>query len=219
MQLTITLIIIIITTLVSIGGFNNQKIKDDLVFYPPAVSTQKQYYRFFTCGLVHADWPHLIFNMLALYFFGVGVEKEFVRLFDKPGQYLYLVMYVTALLISILPSYFRHRDNYHYSSLGASGAVSAVIFAGLMLAPETEVVIIFLPFFPIPGFIFAPLYLLISAYLDKRGKDNINHSAHIWGAIYGLAFIIIAGRLIDYNVVEYGLDRIKLYMQARGWIS
>ena len=219
MQLSITLIIIIITALVSIGAFNNQKMMDDLIFYPPAVSKRNQFYRFFTCGLIHADWGHLIFNMLALYFFGVGVEEGFVALFGKYGGYVYLFMYVSALLISLLPTYFNNKENYQYRSLGASGAVSAVIFAGLMLAPETEVVILFLPFFPIPGFIFAPLYLLISFWLDKRGGGNINHSAHIWGAIYGLAFVIVAGRVIDYNVVENGLHRIKAYMQARGWTN
>ena len=156
MQLTITLIIIIITSLISIGAFSNQKMMDDLIFYPPAVSHRNQFYRFVTCGLIHADWGHLIFNMLALYFFGDNVEEAFVTLFNKPGRYIYLLMYITALVISILPTYFKNRDNYQYRSLGASGAVSAVIFAGLMLAPETEVYIFLIPI-PIPGFIFAPL--------------------------------------------------------------
>src|SRR5829696_5004768 len=150
MQLTITLILVIITALVSIGGFSNQKMIDDLIFYPPAVSKRNQYYRFFTCGLIHADWGHLIFNMLALYMFGNNVEEAFVTLFSKSGRYIYLFMYVSALVISLLPTYFKNQDNYQYKSLGASGAVSAVIFAGLMLAPETEVFIFFIPI-PIPG--------------------------------------------------------------------
>jgi membrane associated rhomboid family serine protease len=216
MQLTITLILVIITALVSIGGFNNQKIIDDLIFYPPAVSRQNQFYRFFSCGLIHADWGHLIFNMLALYLFGKEVEEAFVNLFDNPGRYIYLFMYVSALMISILPTYFKNKDNYQYRSLGASGAVSAVIFAGLMLAPETEVYIFFIPI-PIPGFIFAPLYLIISAFLDKKGKDSINHSAHIWGALYGLAFVILVSRLVDYNAIEIAIERIKWYMQSKGW--
>jgi membrane associated rhomboid family serine protease len=218
MSLSITLIIVIITALVSIGGFSNQKIIDDLIFYPPAVSRNNQFYRFFSCGLIHADWGHLIFNMLALYLFGKEVEVAFVELMGATGRYVYLFMYVSALLISLLPTYFRHKDNYSYRSLGASGAVSAVIFAGLMLAPETEVYIFFIPI-PIPGFIFAPLYLIISAFMDKRGVGGINHSAHIWGAIYGLAFVIAAGRVIDYNVVAAALERIKWYMRAKGWIG
>ncbi|WP_121354540.1 rhomboid family intramembrane serine protease [Flavisolibacter nicotianae] len=216
MTLSITIIIVIITVLVSLGGFTNQKIMDDLIFYPPAVSRNNQYYRFFTCGLIHADYGHLIFNMLALYLFGKEVEAGFVSLFGTSGRYIYLLMYITALLISLLPTYSRNRNNYHYRSLGASGAVSAVIFAGLMLAPETEVYIFFIPI-PIPGFIFAPLYLLISAWMDRKGGTNINHSAHIWGAIYGLLFIIIAGKLVDYNAIEAGYMRIRWYMQAKGW--
>ncbi|HVF80289.1 MAG TPA: rhomboid family intramembrane serine protease, partial [Flavisolibacter sp.] len=101
---------------------------------------------------------------------------------------------------------------------GASGAVSAVIFAGLMLAPETEVYIFFIPI-PIPGFIFAPLYLLVSAILDKKGQGNINHSAHIWGSVYGLLFVIVAGRLVDYNAITEAIERIKGYMRFKGWIN
>ena len=218
MDLSITLIIVIITAIVSISGFSNAKVIEDLIFYPPAVTHRNQWYRFFSCGLIHADWGHLIFNMLALYLFGKGVEDAFVQLIGTSGRYIYLLMYVSALLISLLPTYFKNKENYHYRSLGASGAVSAVIFAGLMLAPETEVFIFFIPI-PIPGFIFAPLYLLISAIMDKKGNTNINHSAHIWGAIYGLVFIIILGRAIDYNVVAAGIERIQAYMQIKGWIS
>ena len=218
MQLSITLIIVIITALVSIGGFSSQKIIDDLIFYPPAVSRRNQFYRFFSCGLIHADYAHLIFNMLALYLFGKAVEDAFAELFGDSGRWVYLFMYVSALLISLLPTYFKHKDSYHYKSLGASGAVSAVIFAGLMLAPETEVYIFFIPI-PIPGFIFAPLYLLISAVLEKKGGGNINHSAHIWGSIYGLLFVIVAGRLVDYNAITEAVERIRGYMQVKGWIS
>jgi membrane associated rhomboid family serine protease len=218
MELSITLILVIITAIISISAFSNSKVIDDLIFYPPAVSQHNQFYRFFSCGLIHADWGHLIFNMLALYLFGKGVEDGFVDLMGPSGRYVYLLMYVSALFISLLPTYFKNRDNYSYRSLGASGAVSAVIFAGLMLAPETEVFIFFIPI-PIPGFIFAPLYLIISAIMDRKGGSNINHSAHIWGAIYGLAFVIVLGRLIDYNVVAAGIERIKAYMQFKGWTN
>lgn len=218
MALSITLILVIITALVSIRGFGSPKVIDDLIFYPPAVTHRNQWYRFFSCGLIHADWGHLIFNMLALYLFGKGVEEAFVDLIGPAGRYIYLLMYLSALLISLLPTYFKNKENYHYRSLGASGAVSAVIFAGLMLAPETEVFIFFIPI-PIPGFIFAPLYLLISAIMDKKGNTNINHSAHIWGAVYGLAFVIMLGRAIDYNVVSAGLERIQAYMRIKGWTS
>lgn len=218
MQLSITIILVVITVLVSLGALNNQRMMDDLIFHPPAVANSQQWWRFFSSGLIHADYGHLIFNMLALYLFGREVESAFTVLFGTGGRYLYLAMYVSALLISLLPTYFRNKDNYRYRGLGASGAVSAVIFAGLMLAPETEVYMFFIPI-PIPGFIFAPLYLLVSALLARRGGDNINHSAHIWGAVYGLLFVIIASKLVDYNVIEAAVERIKEYMRIKGWTS
>jgi len=216
MHLDITTIVIIITALVSIGGFSNPKIIDDLIFYPPAVSKHNQWYRFFTCGLIHADVGHLIFNMLSLYLFGRFVEDKFIEIFPDNGKWLYLLMYITSLLVCLLPTYFKNRDNYSYKSLGASGAVSAVVFAGLMIAPYVEVGFFLIP--PIiPGFIFGPLYLLITAWLDKKGGGNINHSAHLWGALYGILFIIVAGRMVGYDAVQEFVNGVKLYLQAKGW--
>lgn len=218
MELSITVIIVIVTSLISFTAFSNQKIIDDLIFYPPAVTHRNQWYRFFTCGLIHADFGHLIFNMLSLYLFGRFVEDKFMEIFGDRGKWLYLAMYISSLLVSILPTYFKHKEDYAYRSLGASGAVSAVVFAGLMIAPYVEVGFFIIP--PIiPGFIFGPVYLLISALLDKRGGDNINHSAHIWGAIYGVAFIIVVGKLAGFNALQEFVDGVKYYLQAKGWIS
>lgn len=217
MDLSITVIIIIITVLVSLGGFSNQKIIDDLIFYPPAVTKRNQWYRFFTCGLIHADFGHLLFNMLSLFLFGRFVEDKFVEIFEENGKWYYLIMYITSLLISILPTYFKHKDDYAYRSLGASGAVSAVVFAGLMIAPYVEVGFFIIP--PIiPGFIFGPLYLLISALLDRRGGGNINHSAHIWGALYGVMFIIVVGKLAGFNAIQEFIDGVNYYIRSKGWI-
>src|SRR5690606_32455000 len=180
--MSITIIIVIITALISISAFSNPRIIDDLIFYPPAITQRNQWYRFFSCGLIHADAAHLIFNMLSLYLFGRFVEAHFVQLFGNLGKPLYLGMYVLALFFSLLPTFIKHRHNYHYRSLGASGAVSAVVFAGLLLAPYVEVGFFIIPPF-IPGFIFAPLYLVVSAILEKKGGGNINHSAHIFGAL------------------------------------
>lgn len=218
MTLSITVIIVIITSIISFTAFSNQKIVDDLIFYPPAVSRQNQWYRFFTCGLIHADMGHLIFNMLSLYLFGRFVEEKFLDIFGDSGKWFYLLLYISSLLVSILPTYFKHKHNYTYRSLGASGAVSAVVFAGLLIAPYVEVGFFIIP--PIiPGFIFGPLYLIISAVLDKRGGDNINHSAHIWGAVYGVVFIIFVGKLAGFNAIEEFVAGVKYYMQAKGWIS
>ena len=217
MDFNITTIIIIITTIISIAGFSNAKIIDNLIFYPPAVSQRNQWYRFITCGLIHADYSHLIFNMLSLYFFGPFVEDAFNGIFLENGEWYYIALYVTSLVVSLLPTYIKNKDNYAYRSLGASGAVSAVIFAGLMIAPQTEVMLFFIPI-PIPGFIFAPLYLIVSALLERKGGSNINHSAHIFGALYGLAFVIIAGRLAGFDALTFFVQNVKMYMQAKGWI-
>src|SRR3982750_878731 len=123
MQFDTTIIIIIITALVSIGGFSKQKIINDLIFYPPAVTRNGQWYRFFSCGLIHADWQHLIFNMISMYFFGSTVEDAFKALFPQAGTWIYLAMYISALIVSLLPTYFKHRNDEYYRSLGASGAV------------------------------------------------------------------------------------------------
>lgn len=216
MQLDITIVIVIITCLISFSAFSNQKIIDDLIFYPPAVTQRNQWYRFISCGLIHADVAHLLFNMLSLYLFGRFVEKEFNEIFGEKGKWIYLLMYVTSLFVCLLPTYFKNRNNYQYRSLGASGAVSAVVFAGLMVAPYVEVGFFLIP--PIiPGFIFGPLYLLISAWLDRKGGGNINHSAHLWGALYGVIFIIVAGRIAGYDAIEAFTTGVQSYLRAKGW--
>lgn len=209
-MLSITIIIVIITTIISISAFYNERVMNDLIFYPPAVKNQNQWYRFFSCGLIHGDWPHLIFNMIALYSFGSFVEQAFDTTFAGPGRALYAIMYVSALLTSLLPTYNRYKDSYSYRSLGASGAVSAVIFSGLLLLPAMEVGFIFFPI-GIPGFLFGPLYLLVTAYMDKRGDTNINHSAHLWGSLYGLAFTLAAGYATNYDVIGNFVDQIRMY--------
>ena len=207
---TITIIIIIVNVLVSLSALNNQRVMNDLIFYPPAVSRNNQYYRFFTSGFIHADYFHLLFNMLALYFFGPVVEKTFIGLFGEQGKLIYLGMYLLALPIALLPTYLKNRDNSFYRSLGASGAVAAVIFAGLMIAPLAKIYFYFIPI-GIPGFIFGPAYLLLSFYMDRRGGDNVNHSAHIWGAIFGVIFIIIAGKVVGFDVIELFVRSVQSY--------
>ncbi len=204
-QLSITLVIIIITGIISFTAFNNQKIIDDLIFYPPAITRQNQWYRFFTCGLIHADITHLLFNMFSLYLFGEFVERSFSTpiLFAEKGKLLYIIMYFLALFVCLIPTFIKHKNDYYYRSLGASGAVSAVVFAGILFNPTAKLGFIFIP--PIiPGYIFGPLYLILSTYLEKRSQDNVNHSAHIWGALFGIVFIIAAAAILktDYQPLE-----------------
>jgi membrane associated rhomboid family serine protease len=212
--MSITLIIIIITSLVSFYGFSNQKIIDDLIFYPPAIAKRNQWYRFFSCGLIHADFAHLGFNMFALYLFAdgqnhTGLENSFKVIFGEKGKLIYLAMYILALGACLLPTYSKNKDNYHYRSLGASGAVSAVIFAQILLEPMMGMGIIFIPIY-LAGFLFGALYLGISHWLDRKGGSNVNHSAHIFGAIFGIGFMIVACKLFsDFPVLQNFIDQVK----------
>jgi membrane associated rhomboid family serine protease len=214
MTLSITIIIIIVTALISFSAFRNEKIMNDLIFYPPAVAQNKQYYRFITCGFIHADIAHLAFNMISLYLFGELVERQFALIFGTGGKLLYLLMYLLALAVCLLPTYFKNKNNQNYRSLGASGAVSAVVFAGLMISPYMKVGLFIIP--PvIPGFVFGPLYLIISAWLDRKGGGNINHSAHIWGALFGVAFLIIAGFVTGrFDAIKTFVDGVRYYFET-----
>lgn len=211
--MTITLAIIIITCLISISAFSNQKFEEDLIFYPPAITYRKQVYRFFTCGFIHANFLHLAVNMYGLYIFGENVEEHFVRIFENKGKLLYLLMYITALFFCLIPTYLKHKSDSSYRSLGASGAVSAVIFAYVMLNPLNKLGLLFLPQdFMLPGFIFGPLFIVLSAFVESRMRTNINHSAHITGALYGVFFLIITCYLLsDFPLVENFVRSVKYY--------
>ena len=216
MSITITIVIIIVTCIVSFLSFSNSDLENKLIFYPPAVSQNNEWYRFFSCGLIHKDIPHLLFNMYALYLFGQGqgesgVEFDFIFIFKDLGKLLYLLLYVAALGVCLIPTYNSHKNNSQYRSLGASGAVSAVVFAYILFNPMQGVGLIFLPIF-IPGFLFGIIYLLISYWLSKKGGSNINHSAHIWGALFGIVFVLIACRLFgDYPVLANFWQSIRTF--------
>lgn len=154
---------------------------------------------------------HLLFNMLSFYSFGRFVEGAFSEIFGSSGKALYTIMYISALAVCLIPTYIKEKNSSWYRSLGASGAVSAVIFAGLFLIPAQKIGLFFIP--PvIPGFIFGPIYLFISAYLSKQGRGNINHSAHFWGSLYGIIFLIVASlALSDFNPVSNFIVSIKSY--------
>ena len=212
-MITITIAIVALTCIISFTAFSNEKITEDLIFYPPAITYKNQWYRFITCGFIHADIMHLAFNMYSFYLFGEMVESAFVSIFGEKGKPLYLILYVTSLVICLLPTYMQHKDNYHYRSLGASGAVSAVIFVGIFLNPTMLMGIFPIPV-NIPGFIFGPIYLALSAYLAKKGHGNINHSAHIWGALFGIIFIIVSCQFLsDYRPFTIFVTDILSYLK------
>jgi membrane associated rhomboid family serine protease len=192
--MSITLIIIIITCLVSFPAFSNHKMKEDLLFWPYEINRQNQFYRFLSGGVVHADTMHLLFNMVSLYSFGIALEKFlFPVLFGDKTQALYTSLYILSLVAACVPDYFKYRNQSFYRALGASGAVSAVIFAAITIEPTMPIRFFFIPI-DIPGYIFGFVFLGLSYYLAKRGGDNIGHNAHFWGAVFGVVFTIIAAR-------------------------
>jgi membrane associated rhomboid family serine protease len=205
----ITIAIIVANCIISFLAFSNRKLMDDLIFYPPAITFRKQWYRFITCGFIHADIAHLIFNMYSFYLFGGAVEDAFEQIFGSMGTLLYVIVYFTALIVCLLPTYFSNRDNYNYRSLGASGAVSAIIFAYIFLDPTSKLGLMFIPIYA-PAYIFGGLYLAVTYYLAKRGGGGINHSAHFWGAVYGIVFIIVTCYLLsNFDPIQNFLLKIK----------
>lgn len=187
MHLSITIIIIIITCLVSITAFYNREEMDKMIFWPALIRQKKQYYRFITSGFIHADWLHLGFNMFTLYFFGRIVEQYFRELFG-PG--VFILFYLLSMIAADIQTYVKNRGNYQYRSLGASGAISAVLFASILFNPWAKIYLFIIPI-GIPAFIFGFIYLAYCVYMSKRGGDNINHNAHLWGALFGILFTIV----------------------------
>jgi membrane associated rhomboid family serine protease len=210
-MLSLTIIIIILTAVISFIAFSNQKLVNDLIFHVRPIREKNEWFRFVSCGFIHADIGHLAFNMISLYMFGELVEDQFAIFFGSSNKLIYIIFYITALIICLIPTYIKNRNNDYYRSLGASGAVSAIVFAGIFLYPTAKIGIFIIP--PIiPGFIFAPIYLFISAMLSKKGGDNINHSAHIWGALYGVVFLIVTTISLSH------VDVIASFTeQVKGW--
>jgi membrane associated rhomboid family serine protease len=184
---SITTIIIVTTTILSILSFNNAGLMDSLIFWPPAISMRHQYYRFVTCGFIHADVMHLAFNMFTLYFFGRVLEAYYMGILGLQ-HYYFTILYLTGLIVANIPSYIKQRENYNYRSLGASGAVCAVMFAFIMIDPWATLQIFF--YIPMPAILYAILFVVYSIYMSRRGGDNVNHDAHLWGAVYGVLFTI-----------------------------
>lgn len=174
-----TFIVIIITVIISLLAWQNDKLFDSLIFNPQKIK-QGEVYRMLTHGFIHADGMHLLFNMITLYFFGRATERFFNHYVNGFGL---IVFYLFAIVASIIPTYMANKDRSHYLSLGASGGVSAVLFTAILMNPWS---ILLLYFIPMPAIVFAIGYIAYSVYAGKKGGSNINHSAHLWGAGFGV---------------------------------
>ncbi|WP_346321005.1 rhomboid family intramembrane serine protease [Chitinophaga sp. YIM B06452] len=184
--MTFTIAIIVITCLVSITSFNRPEQVDKLSFWPYKVNNERQYYRYITSGFVHADFMHLFFNMFTLYFFGT-IAEGYMQAY-MGGKIYFVLLYVLGLVLPDVSTYFKYKDVYGYRAIGASGAVSAVLFSSVLFAPWAPIYVFFIKVWAI---LYAVLFLIYSAYMSKRGGDGINHDAHFWGAVLGLVFPIV----------------------------
>lgn len=185
----ITLIIIGVTVVVSYLAFQNHDLMDKLQFNAAKVIHQKQYYRLISHAFIHAGWSHLFVNMFVLYFFGRGIEQYFGYYFGIRATVYYMLLYFGGILASNLWSLIKHQNNYYYNAVGASGAVSAMLFAFIFFDPWED--LLFFAIIPIPGILFAIGYLFYSYQMSKKSNDNVAHDAHILGAIFGFVFPIL----------------------------
>ena len=192
MDISLTYVVIGVTVLASLYAWNNASVLQGWMMNPYSIDKRREYWRFITSGFIHNDYAHLFFNMFTLYFFGRIVERQL-------GGVLFLVMYLVGIVASDVPTYLKHRNSPHYNSLGASGGVSAVVFSSILFDPLNPLYLMFIPI-GIPGFIFGGLYMFYSYYQANRSGDNINHDAHLYGALFGIVFsvIVVPGALVNF---------------------
>lgn len=185
------IVIIAITSLISYNAFNDDRLLNKLLFSAYQIKHDREYYRFISNVLVHADFTHLLFNMFSLYFLGQALESAlFSNYGQQVGEFHFLMIYFFGGVMANIYGYFRHQNNPYYRSVGASGAVSAVIFAAIMWMPDMELFLFLIPI-PIPAFIFGPLYLAFEYWSHKRGGSGVAHDAHIGGALFGVLYVLI----------------------------
>lgn len=192
--MSITIIIVVLTVIVSIMAINDNDLKYKLTFSPYSVKHHNRWWLVFTHGFVHADYAHLAMNMFTLYFLGESVEYLMKMHFGVKGELYFVLLYLGGLVFATIPAFMKHSDNAGYLSLGASGAVSSVVFAFIMYLP-LEMLLIY-GIVPIPGILLGILYLVYESYANKHQRTNIAHDAHLAGAIFGVVFLIA----LDYHI-------------------
>ena len=187
-------IIFLFTIVTSIYAFNDPQVYGKFMMHPYTVSKGKKLYTFITSGLIHADWGHLFFNMFTFFFFAFRLETMI-------GHWQFGLLYILSLILSDIPTVIKHKDHFWYNSLGASGAISAVLFSYILFEPLSIIGVMFIP---MPAIVFAVLYLAYSWYMSKNAKDNIGHDAHFFGALTGLIFTVI----FVPGIIPYFLEKL-----------
>lgn len=191
MGISITLIIIIITAIISWQALENRNRLQLLKHYPYQEARTGEWYRFLSSGFVHGSFLHLALNMYVLYIFGEYVEQYFViRIGGTWGRILYLLFYLAAIIVADIPTYLKHRNNPGFASVGASGAVSGILFIFIMIRPWEILYLFFI--LPIPAIIAGIGYLVYSSWASNNRQDHIDHMAHFYGALFGIVFALLA---------------------------
>lgn len=203
--MNLNLILIVITILVSILALYKPVWFDRLKFNAFQIRHERQSWRFVTYAFIHAGWMHLLINMWVLYSFGGIVEKRLNTIFGPRGLLFYFLLYFGGIIFSVLWDYGKQKENIFYNAVGASGAVSGVLFSSILFYPMGGIYLFPIPF-SIPAWLFGILYLVYSAYMGNRGKDNVGHNAHFFGALFGIVYtaIIVPGVLKDFITQFFG---------------
>lgn len=222
MELSITLILVVVNTAVSLIAFSNESLMRKSLFNPYLVVQNNEWHRVLAHAFVHGNLIHLLFNMYVLYQFGQLIETiftsadVFARLFPtlefwgvSRGKLYFVLLYFGGLLAATLPAFRKHSDNPHYNSLGASGAVSAVVLGIIILLPTMSLYLFFIPI-PIPAFVIGGAYLVYEYFMSKRMSTGIAHDAHLWGGLFGLVFLLLIKP-------AFGLHFIQSIAAYVGW--
>jgi membrane associated rhomboid family serine protease len=188
-SISICWVIMGVTALVSMAAWQRDSLMETMMMSPSRIAAHGEYWRFLTSGFIHADFTHLFFNLFSFYFFGTQLEYIFSVIFPGLGPWVFLVFYLLGIIVADLPTFFKQKNNHYFNSLGASGAVSATIFAGIMFFP-TEKIYLF-GIVGIPGIIYAGLFTWYSIEMERRGRDFVNHSAHLYGGLFGVVFVTL----------------------------
>lgn len=202
----VTMTLIVLNVIISLIGFNNPAFVNKYIFWPVGINRNREYYRFVSSGFLHADFMHLFFNMFTFYFFGRNLEYYFNSLFAN-GWLWYLLLYFVGMVVADLPSYYKNRDNNYFRSLGASGAVSAVVFGAIFFDPWSQIALY--GFIRMSALVFAVLYIVYCVYMSRKAQDNINHDAHLWGSIAGLAITALLVAALRPDVMPTILEQLK----------
>lgn len=206
-MIPVNIILIILTVISSFMAFGSTNRLTKLMFNPYVVKQRGEWYRVISHAFVHSNWGHLLVNMFVLFFFGQNMEYIFTDLYGVMGKVYFLILYFGGIIFATLPSFKKHVNNPGYNAVGASGAVSAVLFAHILVLPTETLYLYFA--IPLPSFLFGIGYLWYESWMDKRSDDNVAHDAHIWGAIFGIAFMIA----VDYNFL------LGFFGQISTWIT